>query len=156
MEIECTSCKKRLEHHAKQMCFACYKKNPWKPKKGICKRCKRDIFIHAKGFCSGCYNSVYNIDKLRQYYLQKHHNIPISLIKEVTNRCAVCGFDKVIALHPLDNNHKNNIRENLVGLCPNHHKMIHHKDYFKEVTEPLKKQGYLVAEPFASDELLKG
>lgn len=47
--------------------------------------------------------------------------------------CILCGFDKVVEVHHLDNNHKNNDKNNLVPLCPNHHRMIHTKRWKDEV-----------------------
>ena len=36
-----------------------------------------------------------------------------------------CGWDIVVDVHHVDGNHENNSPENLVPLCPNHHKLIH-------------------------------
>lgn len=41
--------------------------------------------------------------------------------------CAICGFDKVVAVHHIDENHYNNDPKNLIPLCPNHHEMVHSK-----------------------------
>ena len=49
--------------------------------------------------------------------------------------CVVCGFDKIVVVHHMDENHDNNDIHNLVPLCPNHHEMFHSK-YHDEV-EPL-------------------
>lgn len=42
-------------------------------------------------------------------------------------KCAVCGFDKVVAIHHIDLDHSNNTPTNLIPLCPNHHEMCHSK-----------------------------
>ena len=42
-------------------------------------------------------------------------------------KCAICGFDKIVAVHHIDENKKNNSQENLIPLCPNHHEMVHSK-----------------------------
>ncbi len=42
-------------------------------------------------------------------------------------RCYVCGFDKIVAIHHIDENKKNNDPSNLIPLCPNHHEMCHSK-----------------------------
>lgn len=54
-------------------------------------------------------------------------------------KCFICGFDKVVEVHHLDGNHHNNLVENLVPLCPNHHRMYHTKTHKTEVLEELKK-----------------
>jgi hypothetical protein len=41
--------------------------------------------------------------------------------------CAICGFDKIVSIHHIDENHENNNPTNLIPLCPNHHEMVHSK-----------------------------
>ena len=62
--------------------------------------------------------------------------------KTITNKCEICNFDKVVDLHHLDENNKNNSRDNLIGLCPNHHKMLHDFRYRKEMLDILKNKGF--------------
>lgn len=42
-------------------------------------------------------------------------------------KCVVCGFDKIVAIHHIDENKQNNSPSNLIPLCPNHHEMVHSK-----------------------------
>ena len=53
--------------------------------------------------------------------------------------CIICGFDKVVDVHHLDHNNKNNDINNLVPLCPNHHMMLHTTKYNKEVVTEIQK-----------------
>ena len=46
-------------------------------------------------------------------------------------KCAICGFDKIVAIHHIDENKKNNNPKNLIPLCPNHHEMVHSKWKFE-------------------------
>lgn len=39
--------------------------------------------------------------------------------------CVVCGENKIVSVHHYDENHNNNIPENLVPLCPTHHMYMH-------------------------------
>ena len=149
--IVCGKCGEQKEHQAKGMCFNCYRKYSWKPKLVECKRCKRKMPMKAKGFCGGCYNFVFHLDYAKNKNYQKYHNISPELYREITKFCAVCGFDKVVDLHHLDENRKNNSRENLVGLCPNHHKMFHDFRYRKEIQEELRKKGFNVPEDIKID-----
>ncbi len=149
--IVCKKCGEEKEHKAKGFCSNCYRKYAWERKKGICKRCKREIFIHAKGFCPGCYNFVFKLEYNKEWNRRKYHNIKSELYKEVTKSCVLCGFDKVVDLHHLDENKKNNSKENLVGLCPNHHKMFHNFNYRKEVQKDLRKKGFKVPEDIKID-----
>jgi hypothetical protein len=136
----CENCKRECIKHAKGMCTTCYKKLHWKPKPHECKRCERTLPHHAKGLCAGCYNTVFHLDSIKDYRNQKYHNIPIELYKKRTKKCFICGFDKVVELHHLDKNHKNNSEGNLIGLCPNHHKMIHLIKYNAEMRNKIEEK----------------
>jgi predicted nucleic acid-binding Zn ribbon protein len=42
-------------------------------------------------------------------------------------KCIVCGEDKIVGVHHYDENHKNNLPENLIPLCPTHQTYMHSK-----------------------------
>ena len=149
--IKCKNCAEEKEHQAKGLCHKCYVKISWKPKELICERCKREMPLHAKGLCAGCYNFVFYLEYNKDWNYKKNHNIPLELYKEITKSCAICCFDKVVDLHHLDENKKNNTKENLAGLCPNHHKMFHDFKYRKEIQEELRKKGFNVPEDIKID-----
>jgi 5-methylcytosine-specific restriction endonuclease McrA len=48
------------------------------------------------------------------------------LVEERGNFCEVCGYSIVIQVHHIDEDRKNNTRENLVLVCPNCHFANHH------------------------------
>lgn len=50
-------------------------------------------------------------------------------------KCALCGFDKVVAVHHIDESKENNSYRNLIPLCPNHHEMLHSK--WRHEVQPL-------------------
>jgi len=57
-------------------------------------------------------------------------------------KCAVCGFDEIVSVHHIDENHSNNDVSNLIPLCPNHHAMCHtskNKASMKEKIRELQK-----------------
>ena len=155
----CKNCKKEkevsLSGKSEGLCHYCYKKILWKPKIVECKRCKRQLPMHAKGLCLGCYSSVFQIDNVKKWNAKLYHKIDHELYKKATEKCMLCGFDKIVELHHLDMNHLNKSSENLVGLCPNHHKMAHHRDYQKEVFEALKERGFKEPEIYKEDEFFK-
>ena len=152
VDINCKNCGKLGEHHAKGMCLTCYKRLEWKPKLVKCKRCERILPMHARGLCMGCYNSVFHIDKTKEYNYRKLYNLDLETYKKITGFCAICGFDKVINLHHLDKNRQNNSSSNLIGLCPNHHMMLHDRRFRNEIFEMLKKKGYTIPEIFYKDD----
>lgn len=139
--VKCKNCGRERENHAKGYCITCYKKLIWKPKKIICKRCKREIVHQAKGLCAGCYNFIFHLEKTKFQNYKKYHNLAPELYKKITSKCLICEFDKIVELHHLDENKKNNSEENLIGLCPNHHKMLHDFRFKKEIRGKLKEKG---------------
>lgn len=149
--ILCINCNKKAEHHAKQMCTTCYKKLSWKPKLMACARCGRQKPMHARGFCAGCYNSIFHLDKVKKHNARRYHNIDIELYKKTTKECISCGFNKIVELHHIDNNKTNNAETNLAGLCPNCHRLIHSKQYQKEIFDILKNKGFLVPQGYEFD-----
>jgi len=52
--------------------------------------------------------------------------------------CILCGESRVIDVHHLDHNHKNNSSENLIPLCPTHHKLLHTKKYGKNIKDQIQ------------------
>lgn len=50
-------------------------------------------------------------------------NIAIRYFRK--NECIVCGYGNSTDVHHLDKDRKNNNPENLLLLCPNHHREIH-------------------------------
>ena len=64
------------------------------------------------------------------------------IYSELTKECAVCGFTELVDLHHRDENRDNNNLNNLIGLCPNHHLLIHRKgrDFNKEIESHIKKR----------------
>lgn len=149
--IICAKCGEEKEHQAKGLCYKCYKKYSWKPRKIICDRCKREMPFHAKGLCPGCYNFVFQLDRVKSQNYKKWYELDMEDYKKITKSCVVCSFDKIVALHHLDENRKNNSRENLVGLCPNHHQMFHNFQFRKEIRDILVSKGFGVPEDIKID-----
>jgi ribosomal protein L37E len=141
MTIICSNCGKEDINHAKGLCLNCYRKYAWKRKLIICKRCGREKPNHAKGFCGGCYQFVFHLDQNKAWNKKKNFELDFKEYKDLTKECIICGFDKIVDLHHLDENKKNNSKQNLIGLCPNHHKMLHDFKFRKEIREILTNKG---------------
>ena len=137
------------------LCRSCYIKIIWKPKLIECRRCKRTKKHQAKGLCQGCYNSVFQIENIKKSNAKRYHKIDHELYKKATQKCIICGFDKIVDLHHVDMNHKNNSPENLIGLCPNHHKMLHHREFRKEMFKILQEKGFQPPKIYEDDEFFK-
>ena len=118
-----------LDHH--KNCISCGKDFIYKG------RLNTKLYENSR-FCSrSCANnrqSWWNTDnnKFRsnsyRSIAERHHEI----------KCVICGFDKVVAIHHIDENKKNNSPDNLIPLCPNHHEMYHSK--WKHEVEPFIKE----------------
>ncbi|UCD20775.1 MAG: hypothetical protein JSW08_03315 [archaeon] len=140
--VKCAKCGKEEEHHAKGLCYRCYRKYSWKPKKIICKRCGRERYHHSQGYCTPCFNFLYHLDAIKAHNYRKWHNVDLETYRKITEKCVLCGFDKVVELHHLDGKHENNSEKNLIGLCPNHHKMLHDFKYRNDILNQLKEKGF--------------
>lgn len=151
----CPKCNKETKRFTRRVCHNCYRKYIWVAKLIKCKRCSRERKNHAFGFCDGCYNSIFHIESVKKQNLIKSHKISHSLYKKITNSCILCGFDKIVDLHHLDFNHKNNSLKNLIGLCPNHHRMIHSRKFTKVIFKQLEKMGHSTPKIYEDDEFYK-
>lgn len=136
----CKWCKKEKKINGKEICNWCYRRLFWKQKLKECKRCKRMLPNQAKGYCPGCYSYVFHLEGTKAGQRKRLHNIDNETYKRITTKCFICGFDKVVDLHHLDNDHKNNSESNMIGLCPNHHKMLHNFKYKDEILAQIKEK----------------
>lgn len=81
-------------------------------------------------FRSGQNNPNYNADEGKWGYRR-------ICFSKWEKKCVICGFDKVVDVHHFDYNKKNNDVNNLIPLCPNHHMMLHTKQYNEEVVSEI-------------------
>ena len=136
--IKCKNCGNEKEHRAKGLCASCYQKT----RTGKCVKCGREMPLQAKKMCSTCYGKTFSRKHKEAYQVRKFYNIDYETYKRKTKFCVICGFDKIVDLHHLDRNHENRSETNLIGLCPNHHKMIHKSEFRAEILNKLKEKGY--------------
>lgn len=64
-------------------------------------------------------------DKAYRKICFKHHS----------KKCCICGFEHIVEVHHMDCNKQNNNPENLIPLCPNHHRMFHSR--YRQLVLPL-------------------
>jgi hypothetical protein len=149
--IDCPGCGKRVEHGAKGYCSNCYRRLAWKRKLITCKACGRKRPHKAFGLCGSCHIRLHHYEKTLRYNAMKHNSIELEKLEEITKKCVCCGFDKIVQLHHLDGNKENKSDGNMVGLCPNCHKMIHMYEFFEEIRQKLAEKGYNVSEVHPSN-----
>jgi len=91
-------------------------------KKQTCSRSCANTF-----FRSGESSNNWNPDQYRTTCFLHHKK-----------ECVVCGESKVLDVHHYDGNRKNNSVENLIPLCPTHHRYMH-SPYAHEIESLVKK-----------------
>lgn len=132
-KLQCFKCNKRIginnwSRHIKKCpgtktCPVCSKKFIGsKPNQKTCSYACSNRF-----FRSGENNGQWKDDAYRSTCF-KHHE----------KKCIVCGEDKIVAVHHLNENKKDNSPENLIPLCPTHHAYVHSR-YKDEVLPYLDK-----------------
>ena len=75
-------------------------------------------------FRSGVNNPNHKIEKYRTVCFHYHDK-----------KCLVCGEDKIVTVHHVNEDHHDNRPENLVPLCPTHHQYVHSR--YKDEVQPL-------------------
>ena len=80
-----------------------------------------------KFFRSGTNNGNWKVEVYRSTCFQIHKK-----------ECVVCKEDKIVEVHHYDHNHTNNLVENLIPLCPTHHKYMHSR-YAKNIVNIVDK-----------------
>ena len=142
--VICKNCKKEKEHCANGLCRSCYKKIIWKNRKIKCVQCGRIRPMHAKGMCPTCYSKTFGRTSKETYQARKLYGLDYETWKDKTRSCVICGFYKIVDLHHLDKNHENRDSSNLIGLCPNHHRMLHKSETSQQILSQLSARGYKV------------
>ena len=136
----CKRCGKVKKIRAFGLCSHCYGYYGDSAHLKECPICKKMKPTHAKGICHNCYLKKYKYHFIKSNNIRKWHNgLSYDIWLSVTKKCIICGFDKCVDLHHMDRNKNNKSPENLVGLCPNHHKMVHTDLYHEEITKLVRK-----------------
>ena len=94
----------------------------------LCKVCNNNIkdYKHSKGTCSrSCANKFFRSGLNNGNW--KAESYRSLCFVEHDKKCVVCGEDKVVAVHHMNEDHNDNRVENLVPLCPTHHTYMHSK-----------------------------
>lgn len=91
--------------------------------------------------CShGCANSYFRSGSNNGNW--KEHSYRTTCFEFHKKECIICKEDKIVEVHHLDENRENNKIDNLVPLCPTHHKYWHSSYKYlivKEVYEYIDK-----------------
>lgn len=104
-------------------------------KRNACKGC--GALTRNRNFCSNsCAASFNNTAKKIGFsaWRKKHGIIAQKTYSDVClehwePKCAICGWDLCIEVHHIDRNRMNNEPQNLIPLCPNHHKLTQKREH---------------------------
>jgi hypothetical protein len=79
-------------------------------------------------FCSRkCANAIGGKSKSAKYHTDDVAKYTTVAYRYHERKCLVCGEDKIVAIHHVNENHRDNDPKNLVPLCPTHHQYMHSK-----------------------------
>ena len=126
-------------------------------KRKKCASCNRPFSVRRLSQrCCGriCYANYYDRHlrprdenariRSRAHYLKNRdrtradeYKISIEQYKEITKKCFFCEFKEIVDCHHIIPKSKGGADElsNYVGVCPNHHKLIHLRNYIVQKTE---------------------
>lgn len=97
-----------------------------------------------KYYCSRkCANSIGGKQKARIYHPDDDVSYRALCLRYHKKECIICKESNVIEVHHLNHNHNDNRKENLVVLCPTHHRYIHSKYKYlieDKITEYVKQK----------------
>lgn len=141
--VDCKVCGERRIHACKGMCYSCYKKQYTAPLI-VCKSCGRERPHKAFGLCQSCHIKLHHYDRVLASNAKKGFGLSLDEYQRLTERCELCGFDKIVELHHKDGDSKNNDRSNFLALCPNCHKMLHSHKYTDYIVNKLKEKGIYI------------
>ena len=130
------SSKKIKYERIKKKCPVCEKifetKKGSRREKTTCSRsCSNTSFRSGKN--NGNWKDISEYDSRSKTFILKYRKICFENHK---HECVVCGENKILDVHHLDQNKFNNSPENLVPLCPTHHQYWHSR-YKQEIEEKI-------------------
>jgi len=91
----------------------------------LCLECNEPVknYKFSKGTCSySCSNTYFRHLRNKPENYKQYQTI---CFHHHGKKCIVCGEDKIVAAHHVNENHDDNRPENLVPLCPTHHSYMH-------------------------------
>ena len=96
-----------------------------------CKRCGTEFIfegrIKTKSYEKAIFCSRSCANSRQEWWNSNSTNYRTIALQNWKHECAICGFDRIVAIHHIDEDHHNNDPKNLIPLCPNHHEMVHSK-----------------------------
>lgn len=95
----------------------------------------------SKGTCSrSCANKHFRSGENNGNW--KHDTYQSTCFLHHDKKCVVCGEEKIVAVHHLNEDHNDNRIENLIPMCPTHHQYMHsrYKTEIQHIVDEYVKQ----------------
>jgi hypothetical protein len=134
MIVKCQTCNKEVKkwdylvkniNLEKYCCRQCIAEKTKEDR--ICPICNVTFTVYKrekKITCSyACSNKHFRIDENNGNWKQDSYRSTCFLYHE--KQCIVCGENKIVEVHHYNKNHDDNSVDNLIPLCPTHHKYMH-------------------------------
>ena len=140
--IQCKSCKDnfnkwkyeidKIKNINEYVCKKCKSKNCRTEKEcPICNKQFTSLIKENKTTCSySCSNKYFRVGSNNGNW--KTDTYRTTCFSEHKKECIVCKENKIVEVHHYDHNHANNEIDNLIPLCPTHHRYMHSR-YAKEI-----------------------
>jgi hypothetical protein len=155
-EFDYSSTSQKANHS--RWCDKNPKRNDWDSGKGTlnqfgelrnynvtCENCNTSFIVEEREklhpqkesyYCNrSCANSVGGRAKSDKDYSLGNLNYRTICEKHHEMKCLVCGEEKIVAVHHVDEDHSNNDPKNLVPLCPTHHQYVHSR--YRDEVQPI-------------------
>ena len=87
-------------------------------------RRQRRLGWREAGLCDNCGAELDNIWARCNKCMEKMNNRKAPY-RQHAKPCELCGFEHA-DVHHIDGDHNNNDLNNLISLCPNHHRLVHY------------------------------
>jgi len=148
MYIQCISCKenikrwnyeiKRIKDINSYVCKDCKHKKAREVR--VCPICNKEfetLIKENKKTCSySCSNKFFRTGENNGNW--KEHTYRTTCFNKHEKKCIACDETKIVEVHHYNGNHKDNRVENLIPICPTHHKYLHSR-YANEILPIVEK-----------------
>ena len=97
-----------------------------------CPVCNKKYTGNSKTCSYSCANKMFKTGENNGNWKQDTYQTTCFLYHK--KECIICGENKIVAVHHLNENRKDNKPENLIPLCPTHHQYCHSR--YRNLVEP--------------------
>jgi len=107
-----------------------------------CEKKFKTIYLKQQCCSRSCANSYcFRGNKHSNYKCGKHSYRQLCF-RYYEFKCIVCDENQMLDVHHLDKNRDNNVIENLIPLCPTHHRYMHNKKLKEQLLNIIEEKKY--------------